>query len=92
VKAQGNIDADTVANTEELPRIDEHTTTIRVDDPGLVWNALGDVLARSRVPGLGRSRIPTTGYGARLLQVHPGTRSGDPLLAGSTLPGFTVIR
>ena len=54
--------------------------------------ALGDALARSRVPELGRSRIPTTGYGARLLRVHPGTRSGDPLLAGSTLPGFTVIR
>jgi hypothetical protein len=27
-----------------------------------------------------------------LLGVHPGTRSGNPLLAGSTLPGFTVIR
>jgi len=81
-----------VTSTEELPHIDEHTTTIRVDDPGPVWSALGDVLGRSRVPGLGRSRIPTTGYGARLLRVHPGTRSGDPLLAGSTLPGFTVIR
>jgi hypothetical protein len=77
---------------DALPRIDEHTTTVRVDDPGRVWSALGDVLGRSRVPGLGRSRIPTTGYGARLLRVHPGTRSGDPLLAGSTLPGFTVIR
>jgi len=85
-------DHDRVTSTEELPRIDEHTTMIRVDDPGLVWSALGDVLGRSRVPGLGRSRIPTTGYGARLLRVHPGTRSGDPLLAGSTLPGFTVIR
>ncbi len=81
-----------VTSTEELPRIDEHTITIRVDDPGLVWNALGDVLARSRIPGLGRSRIPTNGYGARLLRVHPGTRSGDPLHTGSTLPGFTVVR
>jgi hypothetical protein len=77
---------------DALPRIDEHTITVRVDDPGRVWSALGEVLGRSRVPGLGRSRIPTTGYGARLLQVQPGTRSGDPLLAGSTLPGFTVIR
>ncbi len=81
-----------VTSTEELPRIDEHTITIRVNDPGLVWSALGDVLGRSRIPGLGRSRIPTAGYGARLLQVHPGTRSGDPLHTGSTLPGFTVIR
>ena len=92
MKAQHNIDADTVASTEELPRIDEHTITIRVDDPERVWSALGDVLGRSRVPGLGRSRIPTTGYGARLLRVHPGTRSGDPRLAGSTLPGFTIVR
>lgn len=78
--------------TDALPRIDEHTITIHTDDPERVWRALGDVLGRSRVPGLGRSRIPTTGYGARWLGVHPGTRSGDPLLAGSTLPGFTVIR
>jgi hypothetical protein len=93
VKPQDNIDADTVTSTEELPpRIDEHTITIRVDDPGLVWGALGDVLGRSRIPGLGRSRIPTTGYGSRLLRVHPGIRSGDPLFAGSTLPGFTVVR
>lgn len=81
-----------MTSTEELPRIDEHTITIHVDDPGRVWSALGDVLGRSRIPGLGRSRIPTTGYGARLLRVHPGARSGDPLLAGSTLPGFTVVR
>jgi hypothetical protein len=92
VQPQDNIDADMVTSAGELPRIDEHTVTVRVDDPGRVWSALGDVLGRSRVPGLGRSHIPTTGYGARLLQVHPGTRSGDPLLAGSTLPGFMVIR
>lgn len=72
-----------VTSIEDLPRIDEHTTTIRVDDPERVWNALGEVIDRFwRVPRLG----------TRLLQAEPAMRSGDPLLAGSTLPGFMVIR
>jgi len=74
-----------------LPHIDEHTITIDVADPARVWSALGEVLARSRVPGLGGSRIPATTRAARLIRVHPGSRAGDPLLAGSTLPGFAVV-
>lgn len=86
--AQSQQDSDTsaVRSAVELPRIDEHTTTIHVSDPGRVWSALGDVLAGSRVPGFGRSRIP------RAMKVQPGTCSGEPLIAGSTLPGFTVVR
>jgi hypothetical protein len=39
-------------------RIDEHTTTIRVDDSMRAWSALGSVLASSHVPGFGGSRVP----------------------------------
>jgi hypothetical protein len=83
--AQTGPSADVVVgvSTEELPRIDEHATTIRVDDPGLVWNALGEVIGRFwRVPNLG----------TRILQAEPAARSGDPLIVGSTLPGFAVVR
>jgi len=78
-----NVDA--TASAAKLPCIDEHTITISVDDPMCVWRALGDVLARSRVPGFGRSHVP------RFMRVDPGKRSGDPLHIGSTLPGFTVV-
>jgi hypothetical protein len=71
-----------MTSAAELPYIDEHTTTIQVDDPGLAWSALGEVIERFwRVPSLG----------TRLLQAEPAMRSGDPLLAGSTLPGFAVV-
>lgn len=67
----------------ELPRIDEHSTTIHVGDAAQVWSALGSVIERLwRIPRLG----------TRLLQAEPMMRSGDPLIAGSTLPGFTVVR
>jgi hypothetical protein len=80
---QEQIDAGAARSAAELPHIDEHTTTIRVDDPGLVWSALEEVIERFwRVPSLS----------TRLLQAEPATRSGDPLLAGSTLPGFAVVR
>jgi hypothetical protein len=79
-------DVDAAENAAKLPCIDEHTLTIRVDDPMRTWRALGDVLARSHVPGFGRSHVP------RFMRVDPGQRSGDPLHRGSTLPGFTVVR
>ena len=66
-----------------LSHIDEHSAIVDAD-PGRVWCALGDVLGRERLPG--------RGIVARLLDAQPATRSGDPLLAGSTLPGFTVVR
>ena len=82
-QARPRADVDAGVGVEDLPRIDEHTITIRVDDPMLVWNTLGEVIGRLwRVPSLG----------TRLLQAEPAIRSGDPLLAGSTLPGFTVVR
>ena len=66
-----------------LSHIDEHSAIVDAD-PGRVWHALGEVLGRERLPGRGMV--------ARLLDAQPATRSGDPLLAGSTLPGFTVVR
>ena len=66
-----------------LSHIDEHSAIVDAD-PGRVWRALGEVLRRERLPG--------RGLVARLLDAQPATRSGDPLLAGSTLPGFTVVR
>lgn len=77
---------DVIASAATLPRIDEHTIAIAVDDPMRAWRALGDVLSRSRVPGFGGSRVP--GF----MKVDPGKRSGDPLHEGSTLPGFTIVR
>jgi hypothetical protein len=80
---QEQINAAAARSAAELPHIDEHTTTIRVDDPEYVWNALGEAIERLwRVPSLG----------TRLLQAEPAIRSGDPLLAGATLPGFAVLR
>jgi len=66
-----------------LSHIDEHSAIVDAD-PGRVWHALGEVLGRERLPG--------RGLVARLLRAQPATRSGDPLLPGSTLPGFTVVR
>src|SRR5213082_2709034 len=66
-----------------LPHVDAHVQTVDAD-PGRVWPALGEVLASERIPGRGRV--------ARLLGAEPSSRHGDPLLAGSTLPGFRVAR
>ena len=66
-----------------LSHIDEHASIVNADS-GRVWRALGEVLGRERLPG--------RGVVARLLDAQPATRSGDPLLAGSTLPGFSVVR
>jgi hypothetical protein len=67
----------------ELRHIDAHEATVRAD-PRRVWRALGDVLERERVPG--------RGWVARMLRAEPQERRGDPLVAGSTLPGFKVAR
>lgn len=65
----------------ELPYVDEHAVTVRVADPGFVWRALGEAIERGwRVPG----------FATRLLATDPSHRSGAPLLAGSTMPGFRV--
>jgi hypothetical protein len=68
---------------DALSHIDEHSAIVDADR-GRVWRALGEVLGRERLPG--------RGVVARLLDAQPATRSGDPLVAGSTLPGFIVVR
>jgi hypothetical protein len=71
------------ARPAELRHLDTHETTVRADSRD-VWHALGEVLARERVPG--------RGVVARLLRAEPAERRDDPLVAGSTLPGFRVAR
>jgi hypothetical protein len=66
-----------------LPYIDEHTIRVSTE-PERVWDALGEML---RQP-FGRA----ASMGASLLGVRPARRSGDPLIEGSTLPGFDVVR
>jgi hypothetical protein len=66
-----------------LRHVDAREATVRAE-PWDVWHALGEVLARERVPG--------RGWVARLLNAEPTFRRGDPLVAGSTLPGFRVAR
>jgi hypothetical protein len=67
----------------ELMHVDAHEATVAAD-PRCVWRALGEVLSHERLPG--RSRV------ARLLGAEPTSRCGDPLVAGSTLPGFRITR
>ena len=69
--------------TTVLPYIDEHSVVVRVDDPGRVWEALGERIGRLwRVPD-----IP-----ARILRAEPAVRAGEVLHAGSTIPGFAIVR
>lgn len=68
---------------QELPLIDEHTAAVDVD-PDTVWRALGGMLARPRGP--------ITTLGVRVLGAQPARSTGNPLLIGSTLPGFAVTR
>ncbi len=67
----------------ELSHVDAHAAVIEANPPR-VWRAIGEVLAHERLPGRGRV--------ARLLGAEPATRCGDPLVAGSTLPGFRITR
>jgi hypothetical protein len=71
------------AEISQLPRIDEHTVSVDAE-PARVWSALGDLLRRSPAT--------VTSLGARLLGAHPAVSAGDPLEAGATVPGFTVVR
>ena len=67
----------------DLPYIDEHSR--RIDgDVADVWIALGRLLARPT--------WPVTTVAVQLLGAQPARRSGDPLTAGSTVPGFAVTR
>jgi hypothetical protein len=74
---------DSAVVADVLPYIDEHH--IEVGAPAdRVWLALGKVVASSfaqRAEGAGR-----------VLGVRPATRTGDPLVEGSTLVGFRVER
>lgn len=76
-------DAGVASGETKLPHIDEHAIVIAAGDPGRVWNALGETIERYwRVPNLG----------VRMLRAEPATRSGNPLITGSTIPGFIVAR
>ncbi len=66
-----------------LPHIDEHGVVVEAP-PERVWVALGTSLLRTFGRG---SRT----FGA-LMGVEPLDTVGDPLTAGSTLPGFRVTR
>jgi len=62
-----------------LPFVDEHR--VEVAAPALVvWQKLGESLRAGTI----------TGAGARLLGAEPSRAEGDPLTAGSTIPGFGV--
>jgi hypothetical protein len=66
--------------TTRPPFVDEHRVVVSAP-PAAVWRALGASLrGRSRA-----SRVP-----AVLLGAVPGHAAGDPLRAGSTIPGFAV--
>jgi hypothetical protein len=66
-----------------LPFIDAHSRLVRAE-VGEVWLALGRMLARS-------DHLTTT-VAARLLGTRPRRAAGDPLVEGSTIPGFAVVR
>ena len=64
----------------ELPFVDEHA--IVVDAPALaVWRAVGASLPRGPLVDL---------FAGRLLGASPSGAHGDPLLEGSSIPGFRV--
>jgi hypothetical protein len=64
----------------DLPLIDEHR--VRVAAPRTaVWEALGASL---------RGQARAGGGAARLLGCRPSRAEGDPMHAGSTIPGFAV--
>jgi hypothetical protein len=75
--------SDTVTNVTsdrlQLPFVDEHAVLVDAA-PDSVW----DVLGRS-LPGSGPARLYIAAVGGQ-----PRTAQGDPLVEGSTLPGFAV--
>lgn len=74
---------DSAFELARLPYIDEHKIRVRAEPPR-VWLGLGDTL---RKPSSHVTRL-----GARLLGAQPASSTGDPLIEGSTLPGFAVVR
>jgi hypothetical protein len=72
-----------VSSTDEpgagLPRVDEHSVLVRAAAP-VVWAALGASMPGSR---------PSAWY-AVAVGAADRRRSGDPLITGATLPGFSV--
>jgi hypothetical protein len=76
---------DGLMDIADLPRVDEHATTVAagVDD---VWRSLTETLDRAL------SRAGAATY-ARAVGCADCTASGPrPLAAGSTMPGFRVVR
>ncbi|HVX47299.1 MAG TPA: hypothetical protein VHC49_25630 [Mycobacteriales bacterium] len=67
---------------ESLPLIDEHAQLIAAP-ADQVWAGLGRMLA-------GAVRSPGARGAVRLLGVRPARAAGDPLVAGSAIPGFGV--
>jgi hypothetical protein len=63
-----------------LPFVDEHRVVVAAPAPA-VWRALGASLPRD---GLVEK------VSARLLATQPGRAHGDPLHAGSAIPGFGI--
>ncbi len=65
---------------DELPFVDEHAVV--VDAPaGAVWQVLGGSLPHGPMVEF---------FAARVLGASPPATGGDPLVAGSTIPGFRV--
>lgn len=65
-------------STPPLPLIDKHRVSVNAS-PTEVWTALGAAVGRLRTLGL-----------AVLLRATPPRANGDPLVAGSSIPGFVV--
>ena len=64
-----------------LPFIDEHSLEVAAP-PSAVWMALGGMLAHE-------SQLPARAF-ATVLGTEPRTAQGDPLVAGSAIPGFRI--
>ena len=64
----------------ELPFVDEHTVVVAAP-ASVVWDGLGEWLRRQA-----RTSVPL----ARVLGTVPANAAGDPLRAGSAIPGFAV--
>ena len=63
-----------------LPFVDEHRARVAASATD-VWKALG-----ASLPG----REAGSSVGARVLAARPAGAEGDPLVVGSTIPGFAV--
>ncbi|WP_406458739.1 hypothetical protein OG782_37040 [Streptomyces sp. NBC_00876] len=68
---------------EDLPFVDEHSVLVKASAAD-VWRAL------ARAYGGGSSMSSVTGVYGHLVAAEPRRSGGEPLAAGSTLPGFAV--